>query len=132
MSLVLRNIAPPPGAAALFEALDKCTPNLADKHREALPCCVQRMTHRPERAVLLNRGYKSLGVVGRDFVNYEDNPEAHISVEHLRLLEPCFGSHYFFDDGNPPWASRGCLREYREKIKDLLAPWKDAAQWGKS
>jgi hypothetical protein len=118
-------------ASALFDALNRCTPKQADKRRAVLPYLLQTMDAEPEWAVVLNRDYKPVGVTRRDYVRYEEYPEAHIHVELYRLLEPRpnIYSYYFFNDANPPWDSPGCLQKYREKIKDLLSPWIDTGVW---
>jgi hypothetical protein len=94
-----------------------------------LPYCIQAMTGLRERAVLLNRDYKPLGFAGERGVHYEDYPEAHIHIELYKLLKPSDGSFYFFGGSNGPWASTARLREYREKIRDLVSPWIDAKEW---
>jgi hypothetical protein len=122
---------PPPWARTLFDALNRCTPKQADKHRAVLPYCAQMMSALPERAVLLNRDYKPLGVeYSFAHVRYEDHPDAHISVELYRLLHPMYTSYYFFGGtGDGPWESKAHLHKYREKIKQLVSPWIEPCEW---
>jgi hypothetical protein len=115
-------------AAALYHALNQCTPSQAGQRRVGLPYCIQTMNALPERAVLLNRFYKPLGMRDGWFA-YEEHPEAHIHIELFRLLEPTESIFYFFDDYNPPWDSPKSLHEYRAQIIDLVSPWIQAREW---
>jgi hypothetical protein len=124
--------AAPAWAQNLFDALNRCTPNQAGRRRVVLPYQIQTMADLPERAVVLNRWYKPLGMPnGSDYtIPYEEHPEAHIHVELYNLAKPLLNAAgYFFKDNSAPWISTENLRAYREKIKDLLAPWIEPGTW---
>jgi hypothetical protein len=126
------SVIPPPWTAALFGALNQCTPKQASDRRVLLPYQIQILERLPDRAVLLNRWYKPIGMLNDyDFTNpYEGHPEAHIHFELFKLANPLLNDDgYFFEDASAPWVSLACLCVYREKIIDLVSPWIDPAQW---
>lgn len=116
----------------LFDALNLCSLKKASNRRAVLPYQIQTMERLPDRAVLLNRWYKPLGMLNNhDWeIPYEEHPEAHIHVELFKLARPLLNAGgYFFKDNSAPWVSTTALRDYRTKIKDLLSPWINPRAW---
>lgn len=72
--------------------------------------------------ILVNRSYKPVGQVGKDWANYEEFPYLHTHFEDA--LRKCFtaqGSRdgYLFNDGCPPWQSRQDAVAYLTRLQTL-------------
>ncbi len=72
--------------------------------------------------VAVNRSYKPVGQVGREWAKYEDfsNLHAHLTNEQLKpFKEPVASDGYLFNDGCPPWSSRSDAVAYLERLHRL-------------
>lgn len=69
--------------------------------------------------ILVNRSYKPVGQVGKDWANYEEFPYLHARIANdLRKCFTARGSSdgFLFNDGCPPWYSRADAEAYLERL----------------
>lgn len=77
--------------------------------------------------ILVNRNYKPVGYTSDAFVRYQDFPDLHVRLPAKRLAQDAQAAGvtnaagFFYDDGNPPWHSRGDAVAYREKLRRFRA-----------
>jgi hypothetical protein len=123
----------PPWAHTIREVLLKATPPNKIKWGgplfHLLPYCIQGMSDQNHRCIV-NRNYKPIGHVGRDFVQYEQFPGQHISVEAfevLRAIGAVDSRGYLHNDGNTPRIGKKDLAIYRAKLAAMIAPWVEFA-----
>ena len=72
-----------------------------------------------ETSILVNRHYKPVGQVNRDWADYKSFQSLHAKFsEDLRSSFTAMGSSvgYLFNDGCPPWESRKCAVEYLKRL----------------
>ncbi len=72
--------------------------------------------------ILVNRSYKPVGQVGKDWANYEKFPSLHACfASDLRRTFTAQGSSdgYLFNDGCPPWHSRADAVAYLDRLRVL-------------
>ena len=91
-----------------------------------MPYCLQRL--KDGRYIVLNRHYKPLGVISRDWVTYEDHPSAlpitGLTVARAKKLSWAESDDldciYLYNDGCIPSDSDEYWKAYSERLK-LLA-----------
>lgn len=95
-----------------------------DFHRAFLPYCLDRQED--GRWVVLNRDYKPLGMLTRDFVRYEEHPVAAYlggltasSLKHLDDRDNLPDRIYLYDDGSIPTLSKEAWEKYSKKLEIL-------------
>lgn len=92
----------------------------AKLQRLALPYCVMEVDG---RLLPLNRHYKVLGMSQLfDHVNYKPFVPA-FGIDPQAIpgkVADGAGSHYFFNDGNPPWAGKRYMVSYLERVSDFF------------
>ncbi|MBJ9573257.1 hypothetical protein [Citrobacter braakii] len=91
--------------------------------RFMVPYVVQELT--PGRYVVLNRGYKPLGIIGEsystptlDYSNY-----AVAGPEQLPDVPSVYAQHndrYFFNDASSPWENRQMFRAYMKRLEAFV------------
>tara|TARA_A100001391_G_scaffold203940_1_gene197769 strand:+ start:753 stop:1244 length:492 start_codon:yes stop_codon:yes gene_type:complete len=82
--------------------------------RTCLPYCINKV------GMVLNREYKPIGIGGgssRNWVDYELFSLTHIMPDHNRK-----DFLWFYDDGNVPWHSVKCRRDYMYRVIKYFAP----------
>lgn len=75
------------------------------------------------RHILVNRDYKPVGQVGKEWANYEEFPHLHVDVtddQSKSFTAQGSSDGYLFNDGCSPWDSRADAVAYLERLKILL------------
>ena len=96
----------------------------ADFRWAFLPYCLDRQED--GRWVILNRDYKPLGMLTRDFVRYEDHAVAAYlggltasKLRHLADRDNGPDCIYLYDDGSVPTSSKEAWAKYSKKLEIL-------------
>lgn len=75
-----------------------------------------------EDYILLNRGYKPVGHVGEDWVNYAEFPRLQVRITNemrAGFTAPGSSVGFLFNDGCLPWHSRADATKYLNRIRIL-------------
>lgn len=87
-----------------------------------LPYSVHEVDDNSDVRLLLNRHYKPVGTIGREFVEYSDFPHLHLSsgLQALRSFSwDDEGSGFLYNDGTAPWLSRTNADAYLHRLRAL-------------
>lgn len=80
----------------------------------------------PGRYVVLNRGYKPIGIMGESFstpmIEYDDYAvDGPAALPNVLSVDEQHNDRYFFGDDNPPWESRKQLQAYMTRLESFIA-----------
>lgn len=74
--------------------------------------------------IVVNRSYKPVGQVSREWAKYEDFPHLHVHLTTGQCEEftaPKASVGYLFNDGCPPWDSRADAVAYSDRLQCLCS-----------
>jgi len=80
------------------------------------------------KQIILNREYKPVGSMTREWVTYEDYPHLHTQLAADAMMMFAHRPQspgYLFHDGCPPWDSRADAERYLERLRRLQSYLKD-------
>lgn len=92
-----------------------------------LPYCIHHTgnadSDSAKNRILINREYKPLGQISRDWAEYEQYTSLHLMLTEEQLWGVSMGSGlgYLYNDGTCPWSSRKNAERYLSKLKQLQA-----------
>lgn len=92
-----------------------------------LPYCIHHTDNAgsdsAKNRILINREYKPLGQISRDWAEYEQYTSLHLMLTEEQLWGISMGSGlgYLYNDSTHPWSSRKNAERYLSKLKQLQA-----------
>ncbi|WKW38375.1 hypothetical protein [Enterobacter mori] len=91
--------------------------------RFMVPYCIQEIA--PGRYVVLNRGYKPLGIIGEsmstpiiDYIDYAVDGPA--ELPKFSTMYAPLNDRYLYNDVTVPWESRKLLNAYMARLEALI------------